>query len=217
MLVIEGGRPGDARRHRHPPDWPELQGSVVDWSYATAPQSGLGGRVIPYPRGNVLGGSSAINALAYQRGHRAAYDRWPEGWRFPDLLPYFKRAETFSGGADTWRGGDGPLHVLSLANVTDRTAVAASFIAASRELGRCHPISAGVTAGAGWNRLSIKGQLRDDAASAYLAGSRGGGRPTAARVLGLVIDDGRCTGVITQIHGPSDVLLCAGRSILRTF
>ena len=45
-----------------------------------------------------MGGSSAINALAYQRGHRAAFDRWPEGWRFADLLPYFRRAETFSGG-----------------------------------------------------------------------------------------------------------------------
>ena len=83
----------------------------------------------------MVGGSSAINALAYQRGHPAAYDRWPEGWRHADLLPYFKRAETFSGGADAWRGGDGPLHVLSLADVPDRTPVASAFMEAAQELG----------------------------------------------------------------------------------
>ena len=217
VLVIEAGGPATLAAIANPPDWPELQGSVVDWRYATAPQSGLGGRVIPYPRGKVLGGSSAINALAYQRGHRAAYDRWPEGWRFPDLLPYFKRAETFSGGADTWRGGDGPLHVLSLANVTDRTPVAASFIAASRELG--FPVSPDlggeITTGAGWNQLSIKGHLRDDAASAYLGGIEGGfvDLLLGTRVLGLVIDGGRCTGVRLEsqtLRSESDVLLCAG-------
>src|SRR4051794_20514389 len=187
VLVIEAGGPATLAAIANPPDWPELQGSMVDWRYATAPQSGLGGRGIPYPRGKVLGGSSAINALAYQRGHRAAYDRWPEGWRFPDLLPYFKRAETFSGGADTWRGGDGPLHVLSLADITDRTPVAASFIAASRELG--FPVSPDlggeVTTGARWNQLSIKGHLRDDAASGYLRGLGGGFGDLLVRPRGL--------------------------------
>jgi choline dehydrogenase-like flavoprotein len=134
VLLIEAGGPATLPAIADPPDWPKLEGSEVDWRYATVPQPGLGGRIVSYPRGKVLGGSSAINALAYQRGHPAAYDRWPEGWRFADLLPYFKRAETFSGGADAWRGGEGPLHVLSLADVTDRNPVAAAFIAASQEL-----------------------------------------------------------------------------------
>ena len=124
VLLIEAGGPANLAAIANPPDWPELQGSQVDWRYSTIPQAGLAGRAVPYPRGKVVGGSSAINALAYQRGHPAAYDRWPEGWRHSDLLPYFKRAETFSGGPSAWHGGDGPLHVLSLADVTDRNPVA---------------------------------------------------------------------------------------------
>ena len=135
VLLIEAGGPAKLAAIADPPEWPGLQGSEVDWRYATTSQPGLGGRVVPCPRGKVVGGSSAINALAYQRGHPAAYDRWPAGWRHADLLPYFKRAETFSGGADAWRGGDGPLHVLSLADVSDRTPVASAFMEAAQELG----------------------------------------------------------------------------------
>ena len=96
VLLIEAGSPAKLAAIAEPPDWPELQGSSVDWRYATTAQPRLGGRTVPCPRGKVVGGSSAINALAYQRGHPAAYDRWPEGWRHADLLPYFRRAETFS-------------------------------------------------------------------------------------------------------------------------
>ncbi|MBV8914942.1 MAG: GMC family oxidoreductase N-terminal domain-containing protein, partial [Acetobacteraceae bacterium] len=217
VLVIEAGGPATLAAIADPPDWPELQGTAVDWRYVTTPQPGLAGRVLPYPRGKVLGGSSAINALAYQRGHRAAYDRWPEGWRFPDLLPYFKRAETFSGGADAWRGGTGPLHVLSLADVPDRTPIAASFIAACEELGfDVSPDLGGeVTTGAGWNQLSIKGRLRDDAASAYLSGIEGSAVDLllGTRVLGLVMDGVRCTGIRLDsqvLRADDDILLCAG-------
>jgi choline dehydrogenase len=66
VLLVEAGGPATLRAIADPPDWPELQGSSVDWRYATIPQPGLGGRIVPYPRGKVIGGSSAINALAYQ-------------------------------------------------------------------------------------------------------------------------------------------------------
>ena len=98
VLIIEAGGPANLPAVENPPQWPTLQGGPLDWRYVTTPQPGLDGRVVPYPRGKALGGSSAINALAYQRGHPAAYDRWPQGWRHADLLPYFKRAETFSAG-----------------------------------------------------------------------------------------------------------------------
>jgi choline dehydrogenase-like flavoprotein len=217
VLLIEAGGPATLPAIADPPDWPELEGSAVDWRYATVPQPGLGGRIVPYPRGKVVGGSSAINALAYQRGHPAAYDRWPEGWRFADLLPYFKRAETFSGGADAWRGGDGPLHVLSLADVTDRNPVAAAFMSASQELG--FPLTAdlggAVTTGVGWNQLSVKGRVRDDAATAYLGSLDSGVVDLLldAAVLGLAIERGRCVGVRLAerlVRPEIDVLLCAG-------
>ena len=82
VLLIEAGGPATLPAIPVPPDWPLLQGSSADWRYVTVPQRHLGDRIIPCPRGKVVGGSSAINALAYQRGHRAAFDRWPEGWRF---------------------------------------------------------------------------------------------------------------------------------------
>ncbi len=217
VLLIEAGGPADLPAIADPPDWPQLQGSSVDWRYATVPQPGLGGRVVPYPRGKVVGGSSAINALAYQRGHRAAYDRWPEGWRFADLLPYFKRAENFSGGASAWRGGDGPVHVLSLADVSDRTPVASAFIDASLQLGfpMTPDLGGEVTTGVGWNQLSIRGHRRDDAATAYL-GDLGGtvvDLLLETQVLSLAIEHGRCVGVRLPdrlVRPEVEVLLCAG-------
>jgi choline dehydrogenase-like flavoprotein len=217
VLLIEAGGPATLPAIADPPDWPELQGSSVDWRYVTTPQPQLGGRIVPYPRGKVVGGSSAINALAYQRGHPAAYDRWPEGWRFSDLLPYFKRAETFSGGADAWHGGDGPLHVLSLTNVTDRTPVASAFMSASQELGfpMTPDIGGAITTGVGWNQLSIKRHIRDDAATAYLGSLADVSLDllVGTEVLGLAIENKRCTGVRLpgRVARPdSEVLLCAG-------
>ena len=217
VLLIEAGGPATLPAISIPPDWPKLQGSAVDWDYMTVPQRHLGGRIIPYPRGKVVGGSSTINALAYQRGHSAAFNRWPAGWRFADLLPYFKRAETFSGGADAWRGGDGPLHVLSLADVKDTTPVAAAFIDAAQSLGfpMTHDIGGEHTTGIGWNQLSIKGHVRDDAATAYL-GNLGDAKVDlllGTQVRGLQIENGRCAGVLTAdrlLRPEIETLLCAG-------
>jgi choline dehydrogenase-like flavoprotein len=217
VLLVEAGGPATLPAIADPPDWPELQGSSVDWRYATIPQPGLGGRIVPYPRGKVVGGSSAINALAYQRGHPAAYDRWPEDWRFADLLPYFKRAETFSGGGDAWHGGTGPLHVLSLANVRDRNPVASTFITAAQDLGfpMTSDIGGAITTGVGWNQLSIKGRVRDDAATAFLDSLADVAVDllVGAEVRGLVIENRRCTGVRLAEHvvrPEVEVLLCAG-------
>ncbi|SHH09119.1 GMC family oxidoreductase [Bradyrhizobium erythrophlei] len=217
VLLIEAGSQAKLAAIADPPEWPKLQGSQVDWCYLTVPQSGLGGRIIRCPRGKVVGGSSAINALGYLRGHPAAYDRWPDGWRAADLLPYFKRAETFSGGASAWRGGNGPLHVLSLANVTDRNPVASAFIKASQDLGfsMTPDIGGEVTTGVGWNQLNIKGRIRHDAATAYLGSleSVTVDLLVDTEVLGLVIEDGRCIGLRLAEHfvrADNEVLLCAG-------
>jgi choline dehydrogenase len=63
VLIIEAGGPAKLPAVEDPPQWPTLQGGSLDWRYATTPQPGLGGRVVPYPRGKAVGGSSAINAL----------------------------------------------------------------------------------------------------------------------------------------------------------
>ena len=217
VLLIEAGGPAKSAAVSFPPGWPKLQGGPLDWQYATTPQPGLGGRVITVPRGKAVGGSSAINALAYQRGHAAAYDRWPRGWRHADLLPYFKRAETFSGGANAWRGGGGPLHILSLADVPDRNPVAAAFVAAAQESGfsMSPDIGGEIAMGVGWNQLTIKARARDDAATAYLGSLDNAvvDLLVGTQVFGLEIEEGRCRGVriADRIVRPDvEVLLCAG-------
>ena len=86
---------------------------MFDWGYETEPEPNLNGRKIEAMRGKVLGGSSSINVMAYTRGNRGDYDRWAQkgarGWSYADVLPYFKRAETWEGGENPWRGGSGPL------------------------------------------------------------------------------------------------------------
>lgn len=221
VLLMEAGGPANLPVVTTPPDWPRLQGGAFDWRYVTTPQPGLDGRTITCPRGKAVGGSSIINALAYQRGHPAAYDRWPAGWRHADLLPYFRRAETFSGGANAWRGGSGPLHVLSLADVADRTPVAEAFMTAAQQSGfpTTPDLGGEHTTGVGWNQLSIKGHARDDAATAYLGRLEGGDGDApvdllaGTEVLGLEIEHGRCLGVRLAgrvVRPDVEVLLCAG-------
>ena len=87
--------------------------AMFDWGYETEPEPNLNNRRIEAMRGKVLGGSSSINVMAYTRGNRGDYDRWAQkgarGWSYADVLPYFNRAETWEKGANTWRGGEGPL------------------------------------------------------------------------------------------------------------
>ena len=87
----------------------------INWSYETEPEPHLDGRRIPWPRGKVLGGTSAINGMMYMRGNRLDYDGWRQlgldGWDYESVLPYFKRAEGHSSRRDAYHGTDGPLRV----------------------------------------------------------------------------------------------------------
>ena len=93
---------------------------MFDWGYDTEPEPRLDNRRIEAMRGKVLGGSSSINVMAYVRGHRGDYDRWANdgarGWSYADVLPYFKRCESWEKGENTWRGGGGPLGVIDSRN-----------------------------------------------------------------------------------------------------
>src|SRR5262249_37998035 len=90
-----------------------LQQRKHDWGYSAEPEATMDGRRVECARGKVIGGSSSINAMAYVRGHRGDYERWAEAglttWSYAHVLPYFRRQETWEGGASTYRGGDGPL------------------------------------------------------------------------------------------------------------
>jgi choline dehydrogenase-like flavoprotein len=92
-----------------------ISGKVNNWAFDTVPQKGLNGRIGYQPRGKGLGGSSAINAMVYIRGHRSDYDHWAAlgntGWSFADVLPYFKRAENNADFDGEYHGKSGPLRV----------------------------------------------------------------------------------------------------------
>ncbi len=117
VLVLEAGRPDrrwDVFIHM-PAALPFPIGSpYYDWQYESQPEPRMKGRRIYHARGKVLGGSSSINGMIFQRGNPADFDRWArepglEAWSYAHCLPYFKRMETCGAGADAYRGGDGPL------------------------------------------------------------------------------------------------------------
>ncbi|MGB0306854.1 MAG: choline dehydrogenase [Paracoccaceae bacterium] len=111
-----------------------------DWGYWSEPEPHLGGRLLACPRGKVIGGSSSINGMVYVRGHAKDFDAWEamgaSGWSYADVLPYYKRMETWDpaghGGDASWRGRDGPLHVTR--GKRDNPLVQA-FVQAGRQAG----------------------------------------------------------------------------------
>lgn len=116
VLLLEAGG-WDRNPWIHIPlGWPRLLlKRMDDWMYFAEPEDSMGGRGLECARGKVVGGSSSINAMAYVRGHRGDYERWGKAvspdWDYAHVLPYFKKQESWAGGADEYRGTDGPLTV----------------------------------------------------------------------------------------------------------
>ena len=108
----------------------------VNWCYETEPDPGAADRKVFWPRGKVLGGSSSINGMVYIRGQAEDFDHWRQlgntGWSFDDVLPYFKRAEHQTRGADAWHGTGGP---LAVSDVPDRHPICEAFIDGALGLG----------------------------------------------------------------------------------
>ncbi len=117
VLVLEAGRPDyswDVYIHMPAALSFPIGNRFYDWKYESEPEPHMGGRRIYHARGKVLGGSSSINGMIFQRGNPLDYERWAadpgmEAWDYAHCLPYFKRMETCLAGADEWRGSDGPL------------------------------------------------------------------------------------------------------------
>jgi choline dehydrogenase-like flavoprotein len=118
VCLLEAGGNGDHILIRAPAGTVGMlpgYGKISNWAYQTTPQPGLNGRRGYQPRGKALGGSSAINAMLYVRGHKSDYDDWAalgcDGWGWDDCLPYFQKAENNENGADDHHGASGPLQV----------------------------------------------------------------------------------------------------------
>lgn len=119
VLVLEAGRPDyiwDIFIHMPAGLSTPIGNKHYDWMYQSDPEPFLNNRRVNHARGKVLGGSSSINGMIFQRGNPMDYERWAAdpgmaGWDYAHCLPYFKRMETCTAGADAYRGGDGPLHL----------------------------------------------------------------------------------------------------------
>jgi choline dehydrogenase len=117
VLVLEAGREDslwDVYIHMPAALSFPIGNRFYDWKYESEPEAAMNGRRIYHARGKVLGGSSSINGMIFQRGNPLDFERWAAdpgmaAWDYAHCLPYFKRMETCTAGADTWRGGDGPL------------------------------------------------------------------------------------------------------------
>lgn len=120
ILLLEAGGVDRSPIIKIPLTWGLiLKNRLYDWGYFTEPEPGMDHRRIECARGKVLGGCSSINGMAYARGAREDYDHWARdlglaGWSYDEVLPYFKRSESWQGGASELRGGDGPLTVTQL-------------------------------------------------------------------------------------------------------
>ena len=137
VLLLEAGPADGATEIQAPAALSRLFQSSYDWNYTTVPQHRAAGRSIYWPRGKVLGGSSSMNAMIYIRGNRHDFQAWQDeygcqGWGYPDLMPYFRRAEDNSRGASAYHGAGGPLAVT---DPRYKSPACEAFIAAAREQG----------------------------------------------------------------------------------
>ncbi|MGH6912954.1 MAG: GMC family oxidoreductase, partial [Geminicoccales bacterium] len=208
VLLLEAGGP-DKSVWLHVPVgyYRTILHPKFNWGYETAPEPGLNGRKVPWPRGRVLGGSSSINGLVYIRGQREDFDHWRQlgngGWSFEGVLPYFKRSEDQSRGADELHGAGGP---LSVSDLKKKHELIEAYIAACEEIGipRNDDFNGAAQEGAGYFQLTTRKGLRCSTAAAYLKPARK--RPnlkveTNALVAKILLEGKRATGVAWRAKG----------------
>jgi choline dehydrogenase len=193
------------------------------WQFPLEPQASTGDREMVWPRGRLLGGSSAINGLLYIRGQPQDFDDWArlgaQGWSYRELLPWFKRSERYEGGESEFHGAGGELGVSDLRN--DHPYCQA-WLDAAAQAGhpRTDDFNGAQSAGVGRYQLTLSGHWRSDAGTAFLSPVRQ--RPnlvvaTGAHATKVLIEQGRAVGVewrqgnkLCETRADSEVLLAAG-------
>ena len=194
-----------------------------NWGYESEPEPHLGGRRLATPRGKVIGGSSSINGMVYVRGHARDFDTWADmgadGWAYADVLPYFKRMESWDsgghGGDATWRGQDGPLHVT---RGPRKNPLFHAFVEAGRQAGYelTDDYNGEKQEGFGPMEQTVWKGRRWSAANAYLKPALK--RPNCDLIRGLAekveITDGRAVGIRIRRGGKSELVRARREVIL---
>ncbi|WP_027481966.1 GMC family oxidoreductase [Deinococcus pimensis] len=212
VLLLEAGGHDRHLFVTAPAAFSRLFGTRFDWNLHTEPQTHLNGRRLYWPRGRVLGGSSAINATIWIRGARQDFDAWGPGWTWADVLPAFRSIETFDGGESVTRGGSGPLpvgarrytHALSHAFVA--SAVRAGY-------GVQRGFNDGDLEGFGLFESNHRGGERVSAYRAFVAPILGHPGLTVrpdARVTRVLVEGGRAAGVELRVQGRTETLRAGG-------
>lgn len=199
------------------------QSKRINWGYQSGPEPHLDGRMIDEKRGRVLGGSSSINGMLYNRGNPLDFDGWAElglpNWDYAHCLPYFRKMETYSGGADEWRGGDGPMFISRCA--ADHK-LHQSFLRAGEQAGYAFTPDHNGYKQEGFHvtQVYIHKGLRWTAARGYLRPHKD--RSNLSILLntstkGLVIENGAAVGIkieqngeLKTISATREVILSAG-------
>ena len=224
LLLEAGGRDWSPLIHVPAGFWYMIDRPSVNWCFRTEPEEMTNNRPIPIPRGKVLGGSSSINGMLYVRGQAFDYDLWAQlgnrGWSYDEVLPYFKKSESFERGESTYRGSDGELNV---ADMREQHPVIDAYVQAGGELG--YPINEDYNGedqeGFGYYQVTQKNGRRFSTASAFLDPARSRSNLTVrtnALVHKLVMDGDNVIGVKyatkrsspTEVTAAKEVILCAG-------
>ena len=192
-----------------------------NWFFESEPEPYLNNRRMHCPRGKVLGGSSSINGMVYVRGHACDFDEWEEhgadGWAYRHCLPYFKRAETWrDGGADDYRGGDGPLATSNGNRM--KNPLYTAFVEAGKEAGylETEDYNGFNQEGFGPMHMTVKDGVRWSTANAYLKPAMG--RPNLTVETGvltkrIILDGRRAVGVEFEQNGKTRTAT-AGREVI---
>ena len=209
VLVLEAGKPS------HP--WSAIpvgfakliDNPAANWLYTSEPDAGSGQRRIPVPRGKLLGGSSAINGMVFVRGQPQDFDHWAQlgnrGWSYRDVLPYFKKMESYHGGSDDYRGRNGPLQVT---DPNERGPFYDAMFAAAEQVGiaRNPDYNGDRQDGVGMTQATIRNGRRMSTARCYLepaAKRRNLAVVTEALTESLLLEEKRCVGVRYTVGGQS--------------
>ncbi|MFO1395470.1 MAG: GMC family oxidoreductase N-terminal domain-containing protein [Burkholderiales bacterium] len=196
----------------------------VNWRYRTEPEASLAGRAGYWPRGKVLGGSSAINAMVFVRGQPQDFDGWAAlgnaGWAWCDVLPYFRRMEDCARGASEWRGAGGPFATRFIDD--EAHPLCGAFLRAGEEAGfrRNEDFNGATQEGVGYYEIAVRDGRRVSSASAYLDPARSRSNlaiVTDALVTRLGFEGARAASVTYErgeatqtVRAAREVIVCAG-------
>jgi len=210
VLCLEAGREGSSFFWSRVPVGVAkmIDNPAVNWCFSSEPDEGSGGRRIEVPRGKMLGGSSSINGMVFIRGQAQDYDHWAQlgnrGWSYQDVLPVFKKMESYDGGSSEYRGRSGPLRVTDTPR--NKIPLLEKMIEAAQKIGLPYnaDLNGETQEGIGMSQVTIAKGRRQSTAFCYLDPARG--RPNLtiqqdAMAETLILEGKRCVGVRFNVGG----------------